>query len=104
MAKKVLIMTQNFYPVIGSAGNRMKNIYQLLNENGVHTEVLTTEPAYPNKNMYKDKMFWDDEELNEEHIKITRVEIKNNRFQNHILSRLFFYLEIMYRFLIQVWK
>lgn len=104
MAKKVLIMTQNFYPVIGSAGNRMKNIYQLLNENDIDADVLTTEPAYPNKNMYKDKMFWDDESLNSETTKITRVAIKNNRFQNHILSRLFFYLEIMYRFLIQLWK
>lgn len=104
MAKKVLIMTQNFYPVIGSAGNRMKNIYQLLNENDIDADVLTTEPAYPNKNMYKDEMFWDDESLNSETTKITRVAIKNNRFQNHILSRLFFYLEIMYRFLIQLWK
>lgn len=104
MAKKVLIMTQNFYPVIGSAGNRMKNIYQLLNENDIDAEVLTTEPAYPNKNMYKDETFWDDKNLNSETTKITRVTIKNSRFQNHILSRLFFYLEIMYRFLIQLWK
>ncbi|QGS69576.1 hypothetical protein CV093_18725 [Oceanobacillus sp. 143] len=64
MKKKVLIMTQNFYPVIGSAGNRMKNIYQLLNEFDIDADVLTTEPAYPNKNLYKDRSFWDDESLN----------------------------------------
>ncbi|MCF3942691.1 glycosyltransferase family 4 protein [Oceanobacillus alkalisoli] len=104
MSKKVLLMTQNFYPVIGSSGNRMKNIYQLLNENGIDADVLTTEPAYPNKNMYKDSEFWDEESLNEEKYKIIRVPIKNNRFQNHILSRLFFYLEIMYRFLLELWK
>src|SRR5690625_3463106 len=104
MSKKVLLMTQNFYPVIGSSGNRMKNIYQLLNENGIDADVLTTEPAYPNKNMYKDSEFWDEESLNEEKHKIIRVPIKNNRFQNHILSRLFFYLEIMYRFLLELWK
>lgn len=104
MSKKVLIITQNFYPVIGSSGNRNKNLYQLLNENGIDADVLTTEPAYPNKNMYKDSEFWDDESLNNEKRKIIRVPIKNNRFQNHILSRLFFYIEIMYRFLLQLWK
>lgn len=100
MTKKVLIMTQNFYPVIGSAGNRMKNIFQLLNENNIDTDVLTTEPAYPNKNMYKDDTFWDDEEVNKRADKITRVSLKNNHYDN----RLFFYLEIMIRFFSVLWK
>ncbi|WP_099159454.1 glycosyltransferase family 4 protein [Virgibacillus ndiopensis] len=104
MTKKVLIMTQNFYPVIGSAGNRMKNIFQLLNENKIDTDVLTTEPAYPNKNMYNNNEFWDDETLNEDTTKIIRVPIKKKRFSNQILSRLFFYIEIMCRFLTMVFK
>lgn len=98
--KKILIVTQNFYPVIGSAGNRMKNIFQLLNENNVETDVLTTEPAYPNKNMYKDEQFWDDEKVNQSQHKIIRVPLKNNHYDN----RLFFYVEIMLRFLWQLWK
>lgn len=103
MTKKVLIMTQNFYPVIGSAGNRMKNIFQLLNENNIETDVLTIDPAYPNKNMYANDEFWDDEELN--HTKqIIRVPIKNKKFSNQIVSRLFFYLEIMYRFIIMMFR
>ncbi|WP_047982586.1 glycosyltransferase family 4 protein [Ornithinibacillus contaminans] len=104
MTKKVLIMTQNFYPVIGSAGNRMKNIFQLLNENNIETKVLTIEPSYPNKNLYKSKEFWDDEELNKETKKIIRVPIKNKKYSNSIFSRLFFYLEIMVRFIITLWK
>ncbi|RDW22223.1 glycosyltransferase WbuB [Oceanobacillus arenosus] len=104
MKKKVLIMTQNFYPVIGSAGNRMKNIYQLLNDSDIDADVLTTEPAYPNKNLYNDKTFWDDEALNKETKKIIRVPIKNKKFSNHIVSRLYFYIEIMWRFLIKLWQ
>lgn len=100
MTKKVLIMTQNFYPVIGSAGNRMKNIFQLLNENNIETEVLTTEPAYPNKNMYKNREFWDDETINQQSHKITRVSLKNSHYDN----RLFFYVEIMVRFFMNLWK
>ncbi|NBJ68804.1 MULTISPECIES: glycosyltransferase family 4 protein [Clostridia] len=104
MTRKVLVITQNFYPVIGSAGNRMKNIFQLLNDKGIETHVLTTEPAYPNKNLYKDKQFWDDKNIIEDEKKIVRVPIKNNHFSNHILNRLFFYIEIMWRFLLKLWK
>ncbi|AUJ23992.1 glycosyltransferase family 4 protein [Virgibacillus dokdonensis] len=104
MTRKVLIITQNFYPVIGSAGNRMKNIFQLLNDKNIETHVLTTEPAYPNKNLYKDDQFWDDDNIAKDEKKIVRVPIKNNHFSNHILSRLFFYVEIMWRFLLKLWK
>lgn len=105
MKKKILIVTQNFYPVIGSAGNRMKNIYQLLNEEeNIKADVLTTDPAYPNQNLYKDKEFWDDPLLNSQNESIFRVPIRSKKFTNKILSRLFFYLEIMYRFLLSLWK
>lgn len=92
MKKKVLIITQNFYPAIGSAGgNRMKNIFQLLLKDNIDVEVLTIEPSYPpNKNMYKDRMFWDDEEVNNQEQRITRIPIKNKRFSNELFSRLFF--------------
>lgn len=49
MSKRVLIITQNFYPEIGSAGNRMKNIYLLLQDKGFDVDVLTTDPTYPTK-------------------------------------------------------
>ncbi|WP_058308674.1 glycosyltransferase family 4 protein [Gracilibacillus massiliensis] len=104
MKKKVLIITQNFYPAIGSAGNRMKNIFQLLSQEKIDVEVLTIEPSYPNKNMYKDRMFWDEEDVNQQEDKITRVPIKSRKFTNKLLSRLFFYLEIMYRFILELWK
>src|SRR5690625_3269681 len=104
MKKKVLIITQNFYPVIGSAGNRMKNIFQLLNENNIETSILTTEPAYPNKNLYKNREFWDDEKLNGEKKKIIRIPTHSNTFTNKLLERLFFYIEIMFRFLAEIWK
>jgi glycosyltransferase involved in cell wall biosynthesis len=95
---KLLIMTQNFYPVIGSAGNRMKNIFELLSEKGIDVTVLTTEPAYPNKNLYKDERFWDEETLNN-HPKIIRIPIKSKKFQNSMFSRLAFYFEICLSFI-----
>ncbi|MEK9197887.1 glycosyltransferase family 4 protein [Lysinibacillus halotolerans] len=92
MATKVLMITQNFYPEIGSASNRMKNIYQLLQENGYEVTVLTTEASYPNKNLYNNKEFWNDKDLNEaQHIH--RVTVKKRKYSLNMISRLLFYLE-----------
>lgn len=104
MKKKILMMTQNFYPVIGSAGNRMRNIFHLLHQHKMDVDVLTIEPAYPNKNMYKDPKFWDDEWVNSREDNITRVQLKNQHSSRNLISRLFFYIEMMYRFLSSLWE
>src|SRR5690625_2820414 len=103
MKKRVLIVTQNFYPVIGSAGNRMKNIYELFSEHQIETIVLTTEPAYPNKKMYGNKVFWDQPNLNESHEQIVRIPIHQRRLELQLIGQLFYYLETMIRFVIQLW-
>ncbi|MFD2627843.1 glycosyltransferase family 4 protein [Oceanobacillus kapialis] len=95
--RKVLIISQNFYPEIGSAGNRIKNIYLLLKENNIEVDILTTDPTYPNRNLYKDGSFWDDYDLNED-TNIHRVKIKNKRYSRSIMNRLIYYLEIAIKF------
>lgn len=92
VSTKVLMITQNFYPEIGSASNRMKNIYQLLKENGYEVTVLTTEASYPNQNLYRNKDFWNDVNLNEAE-QIHRVTVKKRKYSLNMLSRLIFYLE-----------
>ncbi|WP_130860480.1 glycosyltransferase family 4 protein [Gracilibacillus phocaeensis] len=91
--KKILMISQNFYPEIGSAGNRMKNIYLLLKERGFDINVLTTDPTYPNRNIYSEDSFWDHEELNEDH-NIHRVRITNKKYSRNIFNRLLYYLEM----------
>ena len=93
--KRLLVISQNFYPEIGSAGNRIKNIYQLLNEQ-YEVHVLTTEASYPNKKLYVEKQFWHDRELNEdEHIH--RVKVANRKYTRSMFNRLLYYLEMMCR-------
>ncbi|KKK38779.1 glycosyl transferase group 1 protein [Mesobacillus campisalis] len=103
MKKKVLLISQGFYPEIGSAGNRMKNIFQLLQHEGYQVKVLTTEPTYPNKKLYSDKSFWNDESLND-NIFIQRVKIKNRKYSRNIFNRLIYYLEMAFRLLLSVLK
>lgn len=91
--KKIFIISQNFYPEIGSAGNRMKNIYLLLKERGFNVDILTTDPTYPNRNIYGEDGFWDHTELNEDK-NIHRIKITNKKYSRNILNRLFYYLEM----------
>ena len=104
MLKKILIITQNFYPVIGSAGNRMKNLYHFLREKNFKVTVLTTEPAYPNKELYDQPYFWDDDALNEAEEHIIRVAINRRHDGKSLLNRLFFYVEMMFRFFRTLWS
>jgi hypothetical protein len=97
--KKILLISQHFYPEIGSAGNRIKNIFELLTERGYHVFVLTTEPTYPNRELYSDSRFWNDEQLNRER-NIHRVSVKNRKYARTIWNRLIYYLEIMLRFIL----
>ncbi|KEK25455.1 glycosyltransferase family 4 protein [Bacillus gaemokensis] len=98
--KKVLVVAQNFYPEIGSAANRIKNIYSELTEAGYDVTILTTDPRYPNQNLYKNKEFWDEEFLDSE--KIIRVKPKTRKYTNNMIRRLFLYLEITFRFIMAI--
>ncbi|PFI26564.1 glycosyltransferase family 4 protein [Bacillus cereus] len=98
--KKVLVIAQNFYPEIGSAANRIKNIYSELNEKGYDVTILTTDPRYPNENLYKKKEFWDEASLNSDDI--IRVKPKVKKYTNNMLRRLFLYLEITILFIMAI--
>ncbi|WP_245890060.1 glycosyltransferase family 4 protein [Rummeliibacillus pycnus] len=97
-SSKILIITQNFYPEIGSHANRMNNLFQLLQEEGYDVSVLTTEPSYPNKHLYEDKKFWNDNTLDHES-KIHRIKVKNRKYALNMLNRLVHYLEISIKML-----
>ncbi|MGV2874590.1 glycosyltransferase family 4 protein [Macrococcus capreoli] len=93
--KKILIISQNFYPEIGSAANRMKNIFNQLTENGYDVYVLTSEPSYPNENMYKSNKFWNDDFINTHQEKIIRLHMKHEKHKGSMSSRIAYYSEFM---------
>lgn len=93
--KRILIITQNYYPEIGSAANRMTNIVSELRLSGHHVTVLTTDPSYPNRNMYKDSKYWNKKNGNHE---VIRVGIRARRYTHNIFNRLLLYAEMNYKF------
>ncbi|MCG3399802.1 glycosyltransferase family 4 protein [Staphylococcus massiliensis] len=98
MNKKILIITQNFYPELGSAANRMKHLYKQFKLNGYETYVLTTEPSYPTKELFDDNRYFDDETLNKDEGKhILRLKMSLEKQHTSMIVRLLYYLEQMYR-------
>lgn len=99
--KRILLISQHFYPEIGSAANRMKNIYLELHSKGYDVKVLTLEPRYPSKELYENERFWDSD-LNEDDV--IRIEPLVKKHSTSIIKRLFLYLEVMFRFIFEILK
>jgi glycosyltransferase involved in cell wall biosynthesis len=102
--KRVLIISQHFYPEIGSHANRIKHLYMQLKKENYDVKIFTSEPSYPNKKIYEDQEFWDEELLNCEKDNIVRIGINNRKYSNSILNRLFYYLEVALKFLLLIIK
>ncbi|WP_409304845.1 glycosyltransferase family 4 protein [Peribacillus sp. SCS-155] len=99
--KSVLMVVQNFYPEIGSAGNRLKNVYLNLKRSGYEVTVLTMTPSYPSRGIYEDQHFWDETEIDSQDIlRIQPGKIK--RYTHNLWYRLFHYLEAMLLFIITI--
>ncbi|MDX1259796.1 glycosyltransferase family 4 protein [Exiguobacterium sp. K1] len=87
----VLMICQNFYPEIGSAANRMKNIFKRMEQQGSDVHVLTSEPLYPTAELYTDAMFWDEPSLDAANI--TRIQPRDLRATTNLWRRLRLFLE-----------
>jgi glycosyltransferase involved in cell wall biosynthesis len=102
--KRVLIISQHFYPEIGSHANRMKHLYIQLKKQNYDVTIFTSEPSYPNKKIYENGDFWDDESLNCEKDNIVRISINSRKYSNSILNRLIYYLEVALKFILLIIK
>lgn len=94
--KRVLLVTQNFYPEIGSGANRYKNIFSLLNKNGIDADVLTSNPSYPNATMYQSDEYWNDRFINDRSSQIHRISTLLDKQSKSHIKRIIYYLEVMF--------
>ena len=100
--KSILMIVQNFYPEIGSAANRLKNVYLQLKENGYEVTVLTMNPSYPNQHLYEDGQFWNEKEIEQDVMRIPVGKVKG--YTSSVWLRLFHYLETMLLFIITIFR
>ena len=92
---KILLITQNFYPEIGSGANRLKNLYKYLSKNH-KVEVLTTHPSYPNAKMYEEDKYWNDNEISQSR-DIMRLKMRTDKQSKSMFLRLLYYFELSYK-------
>lgn len=92
---KILLVTQNFYPEIGSGANRLKNLYMQLSKTHDVT-VLTTEPSYPNHKLYKDKKYWNEPEIDKSS-DIQRLKMRMDKQGQSLKMRVLYYIELAYK-------
>lgn len=99
--KRILILSEVFAPEIGSAANRMTNITTQLIKLGYKVDIVTSEPTYPDKKLYKDKKFFDDERLKfiEKNSKLIRVKTIEKERTQSFWTRLHIYLSSLMRFI-----
>ncbi|QQD85870.1 MULTISPECIES: glycosyltransferase family 4 protein [Jeotgalicoccus] len=99
---KILLITQNFYPEIGSGANRLKNLYRYLSINN-EVEVLTTHPSYPNQKMYDEDKYWNNAQMNESS-DIMRLKMRTDKQSKSMAMRLLYYFELAYKVRVYVKK
>lgn len=93
-SKKLLIITQNFYPELGSAANRMKMLFKHFTKESIITNVLTTQPSYPNHALFQDRSYFDDEMINcYENNRIMRMQMIFEKQNKNLFARLLYYIE-----------
>ncbi|MBI5975390.1 glycosyltransferase family 4 protein [Staphylococcus canis] len=96
MGGNVLLISQNFYPELGSAANRMKKMFEQLDSKGYHPVIVTTEPSYPNRDLFKTNQYFNDEYLNHlEGKRIHRIKMRFQKQHPNLLFRLLYYIELM---------
>ncbi|MGG7141922.1 glycosyltransferase family 4 protein [Clostridium nigeriense] len=91
--KKILIISEVFYPEIGSGSNRITNLLIQLKKQGYEVDILTSEPSYPNKDIYKKDGYKDLEKEKDIYIgsKVTRISTSNIKRTSNFFVRLYIY-------------
>ncbi len=63
---------------------------------GHEVTILTMEPSYPNRNMYKDSHYWEEDKPLH---RVIRLKMRTRRYSHNLYNRLLLYTEMMYKFI-----
>ena len=97
--KKILIISEVFYPEIGSGANRITNLLIQLKKQGHDVDILTSEPSYPNKDIYKKDGYRDIEKEKDIYInsKVKRIRTSKIKRTSNFFMRLYIYINFFFK-------
>lgn len=101
MKPKVLIISQHFPPEIGAASQRMSYIANFLNELEYDVTVLTSEPCYPNKELYED---YYNGIVDNYPFEVKRIKSQQKDYSKDKVARIKKYLSFMLSGFSLIWK
>ncbi|MZF22776.1 glycosyltransferase, partial [Bacillus anthracis] len=64
-------------------------------------KILTSDPSYPNRNLYKDSSYWYDENIEKD---IVRIHPKTRKYTRNLFRRLILYIEVAFRLILAICK
>lgn len=104
MKNKILIISEIFYPEIGSGSNRMSNIVKYLKRYDYDITILTSNPKYPLKELYTYEKFWDRDKEKEilDNVKLIRINPSKAKITNNYFVRAYIYVFFMLKSIIQI--
>ncbi|MGG7058107.1 glycosyltransferase family 4 protein [Clostridium tertium] len=97
--KRILLISEVFYPEIGSGANRITNLLIQLKKQGYYVDVLTSDPSYPNKDIYKGQGYRDlekEKEINKDS-KIKRAKASKIKRTSNFFVRLYIYISFFFK-------
>ena len=91
---KILVISEVFYPEIGSGANRITNLVTFLKEQGNKVDVVTSEPSYPDKSIYNDSSYKNCEKEEKIYIASKVIRVKGSKLKptSNFFNRLYIYL------------
>lgn len=95
--KKLLIISEVFYPEIGSGSSRITNLVILLKKQGYDIDILTSEPSYPDKGIYKEEGYKDKEKEKDiyDNSRVDRIKGSNVKRTANFFNRLYIYMHFL---------
>ncbi|MGL4773447.1 MAG: glycosyltransferase family 4 protein [Clostridium sp.] len=102
--KKILVLSEVFYPEIGSGANRITNIVLLLKQHGYKVDVITSEPSYPDRSLYESKEYFNEEKQKRIYDGSEIISVKGSKVipTANFFNRLYIYLFFLIKCVITV--
>lgn len=102
--RNILVISEVFYPEIGSGANRITNLVCSLVEEGYNIDLITSEPSYPEKQIYINDKFTNKRKESDlsNHVNVLRVKGSKFKSNDNLFLRAYIYIHLCIKIILKV--